>query len=342
MKNAGSRMARTLRRVRFMCTTRFFIAVSCALTASNVASQNVSQTYPNRPVRWIVPFAPSGPTDLMSRAMAEKLSQRLGQQFVVDNRPGAGGNIGAEVVSKSAPDGYTLMIGHVGTHAINATLYPKLAFDPVQDFTPITLIATLPLALVVHPSLAAKDVKELIAYAKAHPGKLNFASAGNGGPTHLTGELLKASAGIDIVHVPYKGNAAALLDLTAGRVQMMFSNLLTSMPHVRAGKLRAIAISSPQRTPQAPELPTVAESGVPGFSSVPWYGVLGPARMPRAIIDKLNSEIARSLAQPDIKERFVSQGIDMQASTPEQFGALIKTELVKWRKVVRDSGAKVD
>lgn len=324
-----------------MFTTRLFIAVSCSLTAGTVASQN-SQPYPNRPVRWIVPFAPSGPTDLMSRAVAEKLSQRLGQQFVVDNRPGAGGNIGAEVVSKSAPDGYTLMIGHVGTHAINATLYPKLAFDPVQDFSAITLIATLPLALVIHPSVAAKDVKELITYAKAHPGKLNFASAGNGGPTHLTGELLKASAGIDIVHVPYKGNAAALLDLTAGRVQMMFSNLLTSMPHVRAGKLRAIAISSPQRTPQAPELPTIAESGVPGFSSVPWYGVLGPARMPRAIVDKLNSEIARSLAQPDIKERFVSQGIDMQASTPEQFGALIKTDVVKWRKVVRDSGAKVD
>ena len=300
------------------------------------------QSYPARPVRWIVPFAPSGPTDLMSRAVAEKLSQRFGQQFVVDNRPGAGGNIGAEVVAKSAPDGYTLMIGHVGTHAINATLYPKIGFDPVKDFSPITMIATLPLALVVHPSVPARNVKELIAHAQARPGQLNFASAGNGGPTHLTGELLKSSAGIDIVHVPYKGNAAALTDLIGGRVQIMFSNMLTSMPHVRAGKLRAIAISSPKRTPQAPDLPTVAESGVAGFSAVPWYGVLGPAGMPRALVARLNSEIARALALPEMHERFVAQGIDLQASTPEQFATLIRTELVKWRKVVRDAGAKVD
>ena len=305
-------------------------------------AQSDSHKYPLKPVRWIVPFAPAGPTDLMSRAVAEKLSQRLGQQFVVDNRPGAGGNIGAEVVAHSAPDGYTLMIGHVGTHAINVSLYPKLAFDPVRDFTPITLIATLPLALVIHPSLPVKDAKELIAYAKARPGQLNFASAGNGGPTHLTGELLKTSAHIDIVHVPYKGNAAALLDLVAGRVQMMFSNLLTSMPHVRAGKLRAIAISSPKRTPQAPDLPTIAESGLPGFSSVPWYGVLGPAGLPRTIVDRLNTEIAQALAQPDMRERFVSHGIDLQASTPAEFAALIKSEVVKWRKVVREAGAKVD
>ena len=305
-------------------------------------AQSAAQNYPNRPVRWIVPFAPSGPTDLMSRAVAEKLLQYLGQPFVVDNRPGAGGNIGAEVVSKSAPDGYTLMIGHVGTHAINATLYPKLAFDPVRDFTPITLIATLPLALVVHTSLPAKDVKELIAYAKGNPGKLNFASAGNGGPTHLTGELLKSSAHIDIVHVPYKGNAAALTDLIAGRVQMMFSNMLTAMPHVRAGKLRALAVSSPKRSPQAPDLPTVAESGVPGFNSVPWYGALGPAGLPKPIVTKLNTAIADAISQPDMRERFVAQGIDLQSSTPEAFGALIKSELVKWRKVVRDAGAKVD
>ena len=314
--------------------------VVCALLAG--AAQAQADAYPSRPVRWIVPFAPSGPTDLMSRAVAEKISQRFGQPFVVDNRPGAGGNIGAEVVAKSAPDGYTLMIGHVGTHAINATLYPKIAFDPVRDFTPITLIATLPLALVVHTSVPAKNVKELIAYAKAKPGQLNFASAGNGGPTHLTGELLKTSAGIDLVHVPYKGNAAALTDLIAGRVQMMFSNMLTWMPHVRAGKLRAIGISSEKRTPQAPELPTVAESGVPGFAAVPWYGVLGPAGLPKAMVSKLNAEISRAIALPDMQERFVAQGIDLQSSTPEQFGALIRTELVKWRKVVRDAGAKVD
>ena len=278
----------------------------------------------------------------MSRAVAEKLTQRLGQQFVVDNRAGAGGNIGAELVAKSVPDGYTLMIGHVGTHAINAALYPKLAFDPVRDFTPITLIATFPLALVIHPSVPAKDVKELIAHAKAHPRELNFASAGNGGPTHLTGELFKSSARIDIVHVPYKGNAAALLDLVAGRVQMMFSNMLTSMPHVRAGKLRAIAVSSAKRSPQAPDLPSVAESGVPGFESVPWYGALGPAGMQRAVVTKLNAEISRALTAPDMRERFVTQGIDLQSSTPEEFAALIKSEIGKWRKVVRDAGAKVD
>jgi tripartite-type tricarboxylate transporter receptor subunit TctC len=314
----------------------------CILMSGIAGAQSTAHDYPNRPVRWIVPFAPGGPTDLMSRAVAEKLTQRLGQQFVVDNRSGAGGNIGAEVVAKSAPDGYTLMIGHVGTHAVNVTLYPKIAFDPVRDFTPITLIATLPLALVVHPAVPAKDVKELIAYARGRPGQLNFASAGNGGPTHLTGELLKTSAGIDIVHVPYKGNAAALLDLMAGRVQMMFSNMLTAMPHVRAGKLRAIGVSSARRSPQAPQLPTVAESGVPGFSSVPWYGALGPAGLPRAIVSKLNSEIARALAQPDMQERFVAQGVDLQSSTPEQFAALIQSEVVKWRKVVRDAGAKVD
>ena len=324
-------------------TARICLAPLIFIFISSIAgAQSTAQDYPNRPVRWIVPFAPSGPTDLMSRAVAEKLTQRLGQQFVVDNRSGAGGNIGAEVVAKSAPDGYTLMIGHVGTHAVNVTLYPKIGFDPVRDFTPITLIATLPLALVVHPAVPAKDVKELIAHARARPGQLNFASAGNGGPTHLTGELLKASAGIDIVHVPYKGNAAALLDLIAGRVHIMFSNMLTAMPHVRAGKLRAIGVSSARRSPHAPELPTVAESGVPGFSSVPWYGALGPAGLPRAIVSKLNGEIARALAQPDMQERFVAQGVDLQSSSPEQFASLIQSEVVKWRKVVRDAGAKVD
>jgi tripartite-type tricarboxylate transporter receptor subunit TctC len=311
-------------------------AAHAAAPAGNVAS------YPDRPVRWIVPFAPGGPTDIMSRSVAEKLTQRWGQQFVVDNRGGAGGNIGAEVVAKSVPDGYTLMIGHVGTHAINAALYPKLGFDPVKDFTPVTLIATLPLALVVHPSVPAKNVKELIALAKARPGQLNFASAGNGGPTHLAGELFKVTAGIDIVHVPYKGNAAALTELVGGQVQMMFSNLLTSMPHVRTGRLRAIGISSARRSPQAPDLPTVAESGIPGFDVSPWYGILGPAGLPRPLVMKLNTAIATALEGPEMQQRFVAQGIDLQSSTPEQFAALIKSELVKWARVVKAAGAKVD
>ena len=311
------------------------------LVCAGAHAQGVDN-YPNRPVRWIVPFAPAGPTDLMSRAVAEKLSQRLGQPFVVDNRPGAGGNIGAEVVARSAPDGYVLMIGHVGTHAVNAALYSKIGFDPVKDFTPISLIATYPLGLFVHPSVPVKTPKELIAHAKAHPGQINFASAGNGGPTHLTAELFKSSAGIDIVHVPYKGNAAALTDLVAGRSHMMFSNLLTAMPHAKAGKLRAIGVSGPKRMAVAPELPTIAESGIPGFSAVPWYGALGPANLPKPLLAKLNAEIVRAIAQPDMQERFVPQGVDLQSSTPEAFAALIKSEVVRWRKVVRDAGAKVD
>jgi tripartite-type tricarboxylate transporter receptor subunit TctC len=293
-------------------------------------------------VRWIVPFAPGGPTDIMSRAVGEKLGQRLGQQFVVDNRGGAGGNIGAELVAKAQPDGYTIMIGHVGTHAINIALYQKVPYDPVRDFTPISLLATLPLALVVHPSVPAHNVKELIALAQKRPGELNFASAGNGGPTHLTAEVLKSMAKINIVHVPFKGNAQALIELMSGRVQIMFSNLLTSMPHVRTGKLRAIAISTAKRSPQAPDLPTVAESGVPGFDVTPWYGVLGPANLPRTIMQRLNAEVADIVKMPEMQERFVAQGVDLTSSTPEQFAALIKTEVPKWKKIVQDSGAKVD
>jgi tripartite-type tricarboxylate transporter receptor subunit TctC len=298
--------------------------------------------YPNRPVRWVVPFAPGGPTDLMSRAIGEKLGQRLGQPFVVDNRGGAGGGIGAELVAKAAPDGHTIMIGHVGTHAINLALYPKIGYDPVRDFTPISLVATLPLALVVNAAVPARSVKELIALAKARPGELNFASAGNGGPTHLAGELFKSAAGIRIVHVPYKGNAAALTDLVSGQVQMMFSNLLTSMPHVRSGRLRALAVSTAQRSPQAPELPTLAESGVPGYDVTPWYGVLGPAGLPRPVVARVNAAIRESLPLPDMKERFVAQGIDLAASTPEAFAALIRAEIPKWRDIVRQAGARVD
>ena len=314
-------------------------AVSVIVLALAAAVAVHAADYPARPVRLIVPFAPAGPTDIMSRAISEKFSGRLGQQLVVDNRPGAGGAIGSELAARSAPDGYTLLLGHIGTHAINASLYSKLGYDPVKDFAPITMIATLPLGLWVHVSVPAHSVKELIALARAKPGSINFGSAGSGGPTHMAGEMLKSMARIDIVHVPYKGNAASLTDLIAGRVQMMFSNLLTAGPHARAGKLRGIAVTTAKRSPQAPELPTIAESGVPGYDLTPWYGLLLPAGTPRAIVTRLNREIGGILTEPDMVERFRTQGIDLVTSTPEGFAALIKSEIPKWRKVVKESGA---
>jgi tripartite-type tricarboxylate transporter receptor subunit TctC len=308
----------------------------CGVIGADAA---IAQQYPAKPVRLIVPFAPSGPTDIMSRAISERITPRLGQQLVVDNRPGAGGGIGSELAARSAPDGYTMLLGHIGTHAINVSLYPKLGYDPVKDFAPITMIATLPLGLWVNASVPVHSVKELVVLAKAKPGSINFGSAGSGGPTHMAGEMLKSMAHIDIIHVPYKGNAASLTDLVAGRIQMMFSNLLTAGPQARAGKLRGIAISSAKRSPQAPELPTIAESGVPGYDITPWYGVLFPAGTPRAIVSRMNREIGAVLTTPEIVERFRSQGIDLVTSTPEEFGALIKSEIPKWRKVVKESGA---
>ena len=317
---------------------RIAVLLGAALISTSVSALD----YPSRPIRYIVPFAPGGPTDIMSRAFAEKIGAAWGQQVVVDNRGGAGGTIGAEVVARSAPDGYTVMIGHVGTHAINVSLYQKVGYDPVKDFQPISLLATLPFVLVVNAGLAPRNVKELLVLARAKPGSINFASAGSGGPTHLAGEMFKSAAAIDIVHIPYKGNAAALTDLAGGQVQMMFSNMLTAMPHVRTGRLRALAVSTAKRSPQAPDLPTVAESGVPGFDVAPWYGVLAPAGLPAPLVAKWNREIVRIVPLPDMKEKFVAQGIDLASSTPAEFGALIKSEIPKWRKVVKDTGAKAD
>jgi tripartite-type tricarboxylate transporter receptor subunit TctC len=312
-----------------------FLLITLALLALPADAQE----YPTKPIRLIVPFAPGGPTDIMSRAIGERIIGRLGQQLVIDNRPGAGGSIGTEIASHAAPDGYTMMLGHIGTHAINVSLYSRTGYDPVKDFAPVTMIATLPLGLWINASVPATSVKELVALAKAQPGSLNFGSAGSGGPTHMAGEMLKAMAHIDIVHVPYRGNAASLADLVAGRVQMMFSNLLTAGPHARAGKLRGLAITSAGRSPQAPELPTIAESGVPGYDITPWYGILFPAGTPRAIILRLNREIGGILATPEVVERFRTQGIDLVTSSPEAFAALIKSEIPKWRKVVKESGA---
>jgi tripartite-type tricarboxylate transporter receptor subunit TctC len=319
------------------------IAILIGLAAISIVSPVPSnaQDYPTKPIRLIVPFAAGGPMDIMSRALGERLTINLGQQVVIDNRGGAGGSIGTEIVARSAADGYTLLTGHIGTHAINVSLYPKLGYDPVKDFTPVSLMATLPLGLFVNVSVPVKSVTDLVSLAKAKPGSVNFASAGSGGPTHMAGEMLKAMTQVDIVHVPYKGNAAALGDLVAGRVQMMFSNLLTAMPHAKAGKLRAIAVSSGKRSAQAPDLPTVAESGVPGYDLTPWYGLFAPSGTPRAIVTRLNRETDRILNAPDVRERFRLQGVDLVTCTPEEFAALIKKEIPKWREVVKKSGAKV-
>ena len=255
--------------------------MAIAFGAAALSLGAAAQEYPVKAIRFIVPFAPGGPTDIMSRALAEKLTAQLGQQIVVDNRGGAGGGIGTALAAHSMPDGYTIVIGHIGTLAINVSLYPRLEYDPVKDFAPISMIATLPLGLFVNANVPVKSVAELVALAKAKPGQLNFGSAGNGSATQMAGAMFKTMAGIDIVHVPYKGNAASLVDLVAGRVQMMFSNLLTTAPHVKAGRLRAIAISTAKRSQQAPDLPTIAESGVPGYDYAPWYGILAPTGTPR-------------------------------------------------------------
>jgi len=312
------------------------------LGAPCIDARAAEARYPERPVRYVVPFAPGGPTDIMSRAIAERLAGTLGMPVVVDNRGGAGGGLGAQIVARAAPDGHTLMIGHVGTHAINPALYPKLGYDPVRDFQPVSLVATIPLALVVHAGVPAQDVKALIALARAQPGALNYASAGSGGPTHLSAELFRSMAGIDIVHVPYKGNAAALADLVGGQVQMMFSNMLTSSPFVRSGKLRRLAITSNRRSPQAPELPTMAEAGVDGYDVTPWFGILAPAGMQAPVLTRLNGDIVRILGAPEVRDRFVSQGIDIVSSSPAAFEALIRKEIPRWRAIVQASGARVD
>jgi tripartite-type tricarboxylate transporter receptor subunit TctC len=310
-----------------------FTFAACALAQSN---------YPTKPIRLVVPFPPGGATDILAREVAQRLTEAWGQSVVVDNRPGAGGNIGTELVAKSAPDGYTLEMGTVGTHAINASLYSKLPYDHVKDFAPVILVAGVPNVLVVNLSLPVNSVQELIAYAKANPGKLNFASSGSGTSIHLSGELFKVMAGVDMTHVPYKGSAPALQDLIGGRVQLMFDNLPPSLPQIKGGKLKALAVTSSTRAPALPDTPTIAESGLPGFEASSWFGVLAPAGTPPAIIAKLNAEIAKWLTTPEAREKLLALGADAAGGTPEDFARHIQLETTKWAKVVKDSGAKVD
>ncbi|TMS58443.1 tripartite tricarboxylate transporter substrate binding protein [Imbroritus primus] len=298
--------------------------------------------YPNKPVTIIVPFSAGGTTDILARIVGVKLGETLGETVIIDNRPGAGGNIGAAMVAKAKPDGYTLLMGTVGTHAINQTLYPKLNFDPIKDFAPLTRVANLPNLLVVHPSVPAKNVQELIAYAKANPGKLNFGSSGNGSSIHLSGELFKNMTGIDMQHVPYKGSAPAVTDLLGGQISMMFDNMPSAIQHVKSGKLRPLAVTTAKRSPALPNVPTIAESGVKGYEATSWFGLLAPAGTPPAIINRLNADLVKILAMPDVKKQMAEQGAEAYSETPAAFAGFIKSETAKWAKVVKASGAVVD
>jgi tripartite-type tricarboxylate transporter receptor subunit TctC len=326
-------------------TTRTLDVLSALFAAAAIAiapAAAKAQDYPTKPVRIVVPFPAGGATDLFARAAAQKMTEAWGQSVVVDNRPGAGGNIGSELVAKAAPDGYTLEMGTVGTHAINASLYAKMPYDHVKDFAPIILVAGVPNVLVVHPSVPANSVQELIAYLKANPGKVNFASSGSGTSIHLSGELFKVMAGVQMTHIPYKGSAPALQDLLGGQVQLMFDNLPPSLPQIKAGKLRALGVTSTARAPALPEVPTIAESGLPGFDASSWFGLLAPAGTPPAIVAKINAEIAKWLATPEAKEKLLAAGANAAGGTPEDFARHIAAEPAKWAKVVKESGAKVD
>ncbi len=310
--------------------------------AGLLAMPAAAQTWPNKPIRFVVPFPPGGATDIIARAVSVEISKTLGQQVIIDNRAGAGGNIGTDIVAKSAPDGYTMLMGTVGTHGINVSLYSKLTYDAVKDFAPVTLVANVPNVLEVNPGLPVNSVKELIAYAKANPGKLNFASSGNGTSIHLSGELFKFMTGVDMVHIPYKGSAQAITDLLGGQANLMFDNLPPSLPHIKSGKLRALAVTTRTRSPALPEVPTMEEAGVPGYEASSWFGVLVPAGTPKDIVQRLNNEIVKALNTPALKSSLESQGAVPVGNTPEQFAAHINAEIAKWAKVVKASGAHVD
>jgi len=319
---------------------RFAAAVAVATLSLHAQAQ--AQAWPSKPIRYVVPFAAGGSTDIMGRTIAEKLSAALGQPVVVENRPGAGGGLGAAEVAKAAPDGYTIMGGTISTHAINASLYKDLPYDPVKDFVAITLIARVPNMLVVNNDVKAKDVAELIKLMKANPGKWNFASAGNGTSQHLSGELFKGMAGVEMQHIPYKGSPPALTDVMGGSVSMTFDNITTAWPLAKAGKLRALAVTTAKRSPVAPEVPTLAESGLPGYEVGSWQGVFAPAGVPPAIVARLNTEIVKIINMPDVQKKIIELGAEPVGDTSEQFNAFVKTEVVKWGDVVKKSGAKVD
>ena len=309
-----------------------------ALALAIAAPHALCQSFPTKPVRVIVGFAPGGNVDIPARIVASKLGELWGTSVVVDNRPGAGGSLAAGIVAKAPADGHTLLICNIASHGINPAVYRKLPYDPLKEFTPISQIGTAPNVLVVHPSVQAKTVSELVAYAKANPGKLSIASAGVGTSQHLSIELLKSMTGADIVHVPYKGGAPALSDVIGGQVPGMIAGLPTAIASIRSGKVRALGVTSAMRSPQAPEVPTIAESGVPGFEVTSWHGLCAPAGLPKPLLAKLNADLFQVLSTPETKQRLAEQGVDVAPTTPEQYESQIRSEIAKWAKVVKEAG----
>ena len=299
-------------------------------------------SYPAKPIRFVVPFPAGGPLDIVARVLAQDLNRSWGQAVLVDNRPGAGGNIGADVVAKAAPDGYTILMGAVSTHAINVWLYSKLPYDPIRDFATVTLVTSVPNVLIVHPSVPAQNVRQLIALAKARPGQLNFASGSTGSAGHLAGELFKKMAGIDMVHIPYKGAAPAVTDLLAGHVSIMFDNMASALPNIKALRVRALAVTTLRRSPFLPDIPTISEGGLRGFDIGTWFGIFAPAGTPRDIIARLNAELVGILSTPAMKERLSIMGAEPMPGTSDAFAAFVKTEMNKYAQIVRASGAKAD
>ena len=315
------------------------IILTCAFAAIAIADAAAQAPYPNKPVRMIVPSSAGGGSDIVARIVAPRLGERLGQQIVVENRAGAGTMIGTEAVARATPDGYTLLMG-ISTLATNPAIYRKVSYNALTDFTPITLVLSAPNVLVVHPSLPVKNVKELVWFSEARPGQINFASAGTGTNPHLTMELFLSMTKLKMVHIPYKGSAPAIIDLVAGQVPVSMATMLTGLPHVRSGRLRALGVTSAQRTAVARDVPTIAESGVPGYEAVQWYGVLAPAQTPKDIVTRLHRELVAILQSADVKERFAGDGGDPGGNTPDEFARYIRTETEKWAKVAKAAGIK--
>jgi len=314
------------------------LVVAAALVAPGEAP---AQGYPTKSIRLVAPSTPGDAPDVIARLVAERLSAALGQQVVVENRPGAGGVVGSEIVAKSAPDGYTLIMGNAGSHGINAAVYSKLPYDILKDFAPVSQIAVAPNIFVVNPGLPVTTIPEFIAYAKARPGQLSYASGGNGSSSHMSMELLKSMAGIDVVHVPYKGSTPALTDVISGQDAVMSVNMPPAVPHVKSGRLRALAVTTRSRTPSMPDLPTVAES-LPGYETVAWFGVLAPAGTPKDVVNRLSMEIAKIARSPDMRERFEGMGAEPVGSTPEEFGAVMARDIAKWTALAKSVGIKID